>query len=76
MYFAPEVLYEEGYDMRCDLWSLGVVTYALLSGEPPFNGKNTAQLEKKIKSCDYDFDGEIWEKGISKQAVNFIEKLL
>ena len=66
LYFAPEVLCEEGYDRRCDLWSLGVVTYSLLSGNPPFNGKNTAQLEKKIKTTDYDFIGEIWEKNISK----------
>ena len=42
-YLAPEVI-EEKYDIRCDLWSLGVVTYFLLSGEPPFTGRKSVQV--------------------------------
>ena len=35
MFMAPEVI-KGSYDKRCDLWSLGVVTYFILSGELPF----------------------------------------
>ena len=49
------------------MWSIGVIAFNLLSGETPFYGKNTTELEKKIKTTDYDFDAEIWNS-ISKEA--------
>ena len=55
LYVSPEVL-DGKYDLRCDLWSLGVIAYMLLSNQVPFNGKNTEELKKKIKSTDYGFD--------------------
>lgn len=72
LYVSPEVL-DGNYDIRCDLWSLGVIAYMLLSGNPPFNGKNTEDLVKKIKTTDYDFEDEIWDNEISKDAQEFIE---
>ena len=58
-YFAPEVL-EGNYDKRCDLWSIGVITFVLLSGRPPFDGENNAELEKRIKTTNYDFSDDVW----------------
>ena len=75
LYFAPEVL-EGKYDKRCDLWSMGVITFMLLSGEPPFIGANTADLENKIKTTDYDYNGKIWETAVSNQAKKFIDQLI
>lgn len=73
-YVAPEVL-DGDYDMSCDLWSIGVITFTLLCGDPPFFGDTTAKIYNKIKTCDFDFTQEIWKK-VSKEAKSFIEKLI
>lgn len=73
-YVPPEVL-DGKYDKRCDLWSIGVITFILLCGEPPFYGPSTADVFRKIKMCDYEFSQETWSQ-ISKEAKNFIEKLV
>ena len=40
LYMAPELCAEEEYDQRVDCWSTGVIAYILLTGMPPFVGKD------------------------------------
>jgi len=42
-YIVPEVL-NKRYDEKCDLWSIGVIMYILLTGQPPFNGRTDEDI--------------------------------
>ncbi|CAD8182498.1 unnamed protein product [Paramecium pentaurelia] len=74
-YAAPEVLLEKEYDQKCDLWSCGVILYILLSGEVPFPGDNTGEIEKKIVQSKINLKQKVW-KTISEDAKNLLKKLL
>lgn len=54
-YLAPEILSFD-YDERCDIWSLGVILYILLSAAPPFDGENDKDILKNVKSMKYSLD--------------------
>ena len=73
-YIAPEVL-SGTYTEKCDLWSIGVMLYIMLSGRPPFNGNSEDVIIKKVKVGSWDFRGTIWDT-ISEQAKDLISCLL
>jgi len=43
-YLAPEMILEKGHDKSVDIWSIGVLTFELINGRPPFTpDSNTVQ---------------------------------
>ena len=73
-YIAPEVLFKS-YDERCDIWSVGVILYILLSGKPPFDGDNDEEITEQVKKGTYNMTGGIWE-AISDDAKRVIKNML
>merc|ERR1712176_1464300 len=72
-YVAPEVL-AKSYTSQCDMWSLGVIVFILLSGYMPFSGDDKAQL-KHIQEGSYRIISSRW-KHVSATAKDFTFKLL
>ena len=73
-YIAPEVLRGD-YDEKCDLWSVGVICFMLLSGTPPFPGHNNKEIMEAVKRGEYNFDPSRW-KHVRQPAMDFISALL
>jgi len=70
-YVAPEIISEKPYNEACDFWSVGVVLFILLSGEPPFYHEDNFELFELIIKCNYDLSKPAW-KNISDEAKDFI----
>ncbi|CTQ40993.1 Calcium-dependent protein kinase 2 [Babesia microti strain RI] len=73
-YVSPEVI-DGCYNEACDIWSLGVIVYMMLSGKPPFNGSSDKEILLRIKREKIQFTGARWS-GISNLAIDFIKQLL
>lgn len=73
-YTAPEVL-QGNYDQRCDVWSLGVVAYMILSGCPPFYGSNSDAIHDMILTEEPDFSSKRFSH-VSALGLDFLQKVL
>jgi calcium/calmodulin-dependent protein kinase I len=74
-YAAPEIIRGNGYSKPVDMWALGVVTFCLLGGYPPFEGENVDDLFDNVLMGNYHFHEEFWS-AVSSQAKDFIRGLL
>ncbi|XP_040049209.2 calcium/calmodulin-dependent protein kinase type 1D isoform X1 [Gasterosteus aculeatus] len=74
-YVAPEVLAQKPYSKAVDCWSIGVITYILLCGYPPFYEESETRLFSKIMKAQYEFDSPFWDD-ISDSAKDFIRNMM
>ncbi|ESW07327.1 hypothetical protein PHAVU_010G120500 [Phaseolus vulgaris] len=62
-YMAPEIIENQKYDAKADLWSVGAILYQLVIGRPPFDGNNQYQLFRNIlASTELNFPPEALEE--------------
>ncbi|KAH0787351.1 AGC family protein kinase [Histomonas meleagridis] len=71
LYMAPELVQEQPYDEKVDIWSLGVILYELYYGKPPFYTNSIYKLIQMIVN-----ENIVWPETISEQFQDFLNKML
>ena len=74
-YMAPEVITEHYDPKHCDIWSLGVLMYLMVSGYLPFQAENRNMIYKKIYNAQFHFNHQEFEK-VSTEGKNLIRRML
>ena len=69
-YVSPEVL-AGSYNCKCDIWSIGVIAYMLLSGVPPFYGPDDKATLQAVREGKWRFFNSLFSS-ISFEAKDFI----
>lgn len=72
-YLAPEVLEGGGYDKTADWWSLGILTFEMMHGLPPFYNKSQSLMFKLIKEGEVKFSEKV---KITPEAQDFLLRIL
>lgn len=71
-YVAPEIILNKGHDMAADCWSLGILIFELINGNPPFSGSDPMKtyniILKGIDAIDFP-------RRVSKMATLLIKRL-
>lgn len=70
-YLPPEMVEGKGHDFKADLWSLGVLCYEFLVGNPPFEASGHSATYKRISAVEYNFPSHV-----SQKARHLIDLLL
>ena len=71
-YAAPEMIAGKPYKgLQVDIWSCGIILYAMIVGYLPFEDPDTDRLYKKIMNCEYRIPSDV-----SPEATDLISKIL
>ncbi|XP_021570152.1 death-associated protein kinase 1 isoform X4 [Carlito syrichta] len=74
-FVAPEIVNYEPLGLEADMWSIGVITYILLSGASPFLGDTKQETLANVSAVNYEFEEEYFSN-TSALAKDFIRRLL
>ncbi|XP_048878131.1 myosin light chain kinase 2, skeletal/cardiac muscle isoform X2 [Brienomyrus brachyistius] len=74
-FLAPEIVNFDFVSFPTDMWTVGVVTYMLLSGLSPFLGDDDSQTLNNVLTINWYFDEEAFEH-VSAEAKDFVSNLL
>lgn len=73
-YMSPEMLKGDVVGPPADIWSIGIVTYIMLSGRLPFTENNPAETEARIQAAKFDMS-KLYQN-VSQSASLFLKKIL
>ena len=71
-YMAPEVL-KGDYNEKCDIWSIGAITYYLITGTEPFKGDTNNQIFSRILFTEPDYSPSKF-RNTSQILIDFLKK--
>ncbi|KAL3424810.1 hypothetical protein PVAG01_04091 [Phlyctema vagabunda] len=78
-YIAPEILEKNkgGHDHAVDIWSLGIIIFALLTGKPPFQSQTADEIYRRARERDYDWPKlDTSENYISEETKDLVSTML
>lgn len=78
-YIAPEILEKgkKGHDHNVDIWSLGIIVFAMLTSKPPFQSSTTDEIYRRARERDYEWpEVEKTNTYISQEAKDLVATML
>ncbi|TQV95906.1 hypothetical protein V2A60_001072 [Cordyceps javanica] len=77
-YIAPEILEKgkKGHDHMVDIWSLGIIMFAMFSSKPPFQSSTTDEIYRRARERDYEWPVNDATRYISEEAKDLVATML